>query len=211
MQELLTNGASHVTGFDISEYMLQQASESLKSFEDSKYSLIHGSCLDFDHLKSVFNEEKFDVIIANWLICHLESVEDLSTFFKNCKFLIKPKGKLFCLYHNDSVIDQLDESLSKHSFDLIRMTPVNLLSEPAVFDYKFLDPSTGEFLFQIKDFVYRKNTTVRLLQENGFEVVKIGPLELNPDIGSNGWTPEQFRDLTEEVGIVQCFLVASVE
>ena len=46
----------------------------------------------------------------------------------------------------------------------------------------------------------------RVLEENGYQVLRLGPLVVSDEITENGMTMQDFRGHTEEVGVYYSFL-----
>ncbi|MBD2812669.1 class I SAM-dependent methyltransferase [Xenorhabdus sp. Vera] len=80
-------GASEVVGVDISEKMIEIAKEeSQKQGADIKF-----------HVRNISEMEsfgKFDIIVAGWLFCNAESIEELDAMFRVAADNLKPSGKL---------------------------------------------------------------------------------------------------------------------
>ena len=204
--EALNQGAAHVTGVDISETMLKSASEVLQNIDSSKYTLKCGDCTDSQTINSLLLNEKFDIIIGNWMLCYLTSYENLVSFLNICKSLLKPNGKVSFITCNQSLISHFEESTSKGFFNIYRFVPVNLESRPAETQVMFLDSDTGEETFRVKNFIFWTREVVQALSECGFDVIRNGPCELSPEIEQHGHSSENFRDFTEEIGVAYHYL-----
>ncbi|MBD2812671.1 class I SAM-dependent methyltransferase [Xenorhabdus sp. Vera] len=79
-------GASKVIGVDISDQMIEIARNKSQQYNDG---------IEF-HIRDVCKMEsfgKYDLIVAAWLFCHAESLEDLSTMFRVIADHLKPSGK----------------------------------------------------------------------------------------------------------------------
>ncbi|MBI6549856.1 class I SAM-dependent DNA methyltransferase [Xenorhabdus lircayensis] len=86
-REFKNHGASKVIGVDISDRMIELAkNKSQQCCDDIEF-----------HVRDVCKMEsfgKFDLIVAAWLFCHAESIEDLETMFRVIAGHLKPSGKL---------------------------------------------------------------------------------------------------------------------
>ena len=154
---------------------------------------------------SSYNETKFDNIIANWLIGYAENFEMLKQFFIGCKNILKPDGRIFGIFANDSLIDNTEESMSKMH---VKSSHYAILSKEQDFaraDVTFLDMNTGAEMFKVQVNVFRKEVIRRALNEAGFDVVKLGPVEVSEKYEEHGYSLDQFRAYTDEIGIVNCF------
>ena len=152
--EALNQGAAHVTGVDISETMLKSASEVLQNIDNSKYTLKCGDCTDSQTINTLFPNEKFDCIVANWMLSNLKNYESLLSFFNICKSLLKPNGTVSFITGNQSLITHFEESTSNFFFKKCRIIPVDLELRPAEVEIIFLNTITGEETFRVKNFVY---------------------------------------------------------
>ncbi|BET96215.1 class I SAM-dependent DNA methyltransferase [Xenorhabdus taiwanensis] len=86
-REFRNRGAAKVIGVDISDKMIEIA---------KKKSQQYGDDIEF-HIRDVSKMEsfgKFDLIVAAWLFCHAESLEQLESMFRVVADHLKPSGKL---------------------------------------------------------------------------------------------------------------------
>lgn len=206
---VLEKGADFVVGIDLSSTMIESAEIILQSFEKSRYQLLVGNCFDSDLLVSSCPELKFDYIIANWLINYAESPEALKAFFVTCKKLLKPMGRIFGIYPNDSLIDHTEESHGKMALVSVNYEILGREQDFAPAKVKLLNSSTGETFMELLCNVFRKDFIRKTLEESGFEVEHIGPVDPSPEIEAHGFRLEEFRAYTDEIGVVSCFLAVS--
>ena len=207
--EALNHGADFVAGMDLSSSMISSASTLLASFPTTKYSLVTGNSFDNGMLLSTFPNVQFDNIIANWLISYAESPQILGDFFASCRTILKPGGRIFGICPNESLIERTQESLSKRHTITSKYEILNVENDFAYAKVTFVDPQSQENLFELNVNIYKKQCIRRLLEENGFEVLKLSPIEFSSEIVNYGFTPSDFRAYTEEIGVVYCFLAES--
>lgn len=204
--EFLKNGASFVSGMDISSTMISSSASTLAEIPPDRFSLHTGDCLSSETLESVYSSGKFDNITANWLINYSESVEKLLNFFKTCHGLLNPKGRVFCIFTNDSLIDHLEESESKVHIVTSYYKILEKFDTYARAQLQLINPKTSEIIIDTQVNIFRKNTLVKCLEEAGFRVLKIQPVEVREDYVEFGYTIDQFRAYNDEIGIVYYLL-----
>ncbi|MBD2784699.1 class I SAM-dependent methyltransferase [Xenorhabdus sp. DI] len=86
-RECKSRGAAKVIGVDISDKMIEIAKNKSQQSGDG---------IEF-HVRDVSKMEsfgKFDLIVAAWLFCHAESLEQLESMFRVIADHLKPSGKL---------------------------------------------------------------------------------------------------------------------
>ena len=210
MLEALSQDAEYVSGMDLSDSMIISAENLLNQFPKSKYSLRVGNAFEPSALLSQYSHNEFSNIIANWLIGYAESPEVLGEFFASCRAILRPGGRIFGIFLNESVIDKTQESMEKMHSITSRHEIIQVFNDYASSKIYFLNPENGEDLFQVESNIFKKQCIRRLLEENGFEVLKISPLEYSDEIYKYGFTPGDFRAYTEEIGMVYCFLAVSL-
>ncbi|OMJ77848.1 hypothetical protein SteCoe_22483 [Stentor coeruleus] len=204
--EFLKNGASFVSGMDISSTMISASASTLAEISSDRFSLHIGDCLSSEVLESVYSSVKFDNITANWLINYSESVDKLRSFFKTCHGLLNPKGRIFCIFTNDSMIDNLEESESKVHIVTSYYKILEKFDTHAHAQLRLINPKTSEVIIDTQINIFRKNTIVQCLEETGFRVLRISPIDIRDDYAEFGYTIDQFRAYTDEIGIVYCLL-----
>ena len=85
-KEIPTN--SNVTLVDKSTGMLKTAKENIGDIINTEFQFIHG-----DVQKLPFDNNTFDIVIANHMLYH---VEDIEKAISECKRVLKPLGSFFC-------------------------------------------------------------------------------------------------------------------
>ncbi|OTA16513.1 type 11 methyltransferase [Xenorhabdus vietnamensis] len=126
-REFKNRGASKVVGVDISDKMIEIARNKSQQYNDG---------IEF-HLRNVCEMEsfgKFDLIVAAWLFCHAESLEDLKAMFRVVAEHLKPSGKLIAYTYEP------DYRLAKGNYENYQ---IKILSEEPVKDTTLLK---AEFL-----------------------------------------------------------------
>jgi len=84
------NGAKKVTGIDVSDEALHMAEFVKKQFEDGGYIKKGIVCFRKSQVEiTEFKDEEFDLIIADNVLEHVESLEDT---LKECKRILKKEG-----------------------------------------------------------------------------------------------------------------------
>ncbi|AOM40840.1 class I SAM-dependent DNA methyltransferase [Xenorhabdus hominickii] len=86
-REFKKHGASKIIGVDISDKMIEIAKRKSQEYDDG---------IEF-HIRDVCKMEsfgKFDLIVAAWLFCHAESIEELEMMFRAIADNLTPSGKL---------------------------------------------------------------------------------------------------------------------
>ena len=78
----------------------------------------------------------------------------------------------------------------------------------AISSVNFTNLQTGEE-FEAVDRIWKKNTIRRALEETGFEILKLSPLEIDPKVLENQYTPDYFAEATDEIGLYYCALAIS--
>ena len=193
---------------DISESMLENCANLLQSIDPSKYTLKIGNIFNPDEVKLFCSEIKFDNIVSMWVLCYAETYEILASFFATCKELLKPNGKLFLVFSNESIIDFNKESHEKQKIKCVTHRIIRKEDDHAISSVNFTNLQTGEE-FEAVDRIWKKNTIRRALEETGFEILKLSPLEIDPKVLENQYTPDYFAEATDEIGLYYCALAIS--
>ena len=207
--ESLRHGARHVSGLDISETMIKAARANLLDYSAESYTLGLCDCLNPRELLNCIGDEKYDNIVANWLINYSEDYFQLVRFFKGCHQVLKPGGRVSGIFTNESVIEHTEEAMSKMQFKVSHYQILQKYEDFANARLQFLNPQTAEILFELNINIFTKNSVRKALEEANFEIIKIGPVEYSPDIADFNYSPEHFRAYTEEIGIEYCFVAVS--
>jgi len=94
--QLLKLKCSHVYAFDIGSDYIKPLDKILKSkgFSSSRYTLASGS------LPKIPFKKKFDIVIANGVLLHLNSIAEIKKSFNNLSRLTKKKGYFYSSYGN---------------------------------------------------------------------------------------------------------------
>ena len=157
-------------------------------------------------LESTYSGMKFDNITANWLIGYTGTVQRLSDFFAACKGILKPGGRILGICANDSLVENTQESLDKLNPKIVIYETLKKEDDFGTCKVTFLNPSNGEKMFESVHNVYSKQCIRRVLEENGYQVLRLGPLEVSDEISNHGMNSEEFRGHTEEIGVYNFFL-----
>ena len=86
MYEVLTSGSLFVSGLDISESMLSNASSLLQEFPNSSYSFQICNAFELGLLQTLYNDIIFDNIIANCLSIMLKMCRSCKNSFYHVKY-----------------------------------------------------------------------------------------------------------------------------
>ena len=206
--EAFHNGAEFVAGLDISESMISTTRSLLAEFPESSYSLTVGNAFEPGLLESTYRDIKFDNITANWLIGYAGNVQILWDFFAGCKKILKSGGRISGICGNYSLVENTEESLGKLNPKIVHYEVLKREEEFATCKISFLNPNTGEKMFDTVHSVHSKQCIRRVLEENGYHVLRLGPLVVSDEIAEHGMTMHDFRGHTEEVGVYYSFLAS---
>ncbi len=168
---LLAKNKAKATGLELDSKMVEKANDKALGIENIQF--IEANMLNIDTL---FTNNTFDSVVCfgNTLV-HILKEDDILSFLKKCKMVLKPNGLLlFQIINYDYILDNNLEGLPTIDNEKInfvrkyRQTSDGLIS----FDTKLTVKTTNEIIENsVSLFPLRKENLQNLVEKSGMEVV----------------------------------------
>lgn len=172
LTELLYKNFKQVTGIDLDNEMLSIA-KSKNTSQNILYKETNMLSLTED-----FNKDSFDIVscFGNTLV-HLNSTDEISSFFENTKAILKPNGKLLIQIINyDRILDNSINHLptiEKNDTKFERLYSYNNATNRISFKTILTDKTTdNKIINEINLIPLRKEEITDLLVKSGFSNIE---------------------------------------
>lgn len=182
-EKFLESGVS-VDGYDLSNEMIDIARDKLEKFEKlGKLKLFNGD------IKSFLNDEKYDLIYSFFdVLNYVNRIEYIESFIKNSHSMMNEKSLLMFDVNSEY---KLRKYLGNNDFiceegDIFYTWKNHLAPRHIDFDINFFVPMGDDNFKRIREkqrqYIYKKEQVVEILENNGFEILEIMDFEKFKDL-----------------------------
>lgn len=186
IRHFLKCGAKRAVGIDLTPEFIQVANRLTKEpeYDSSRFSFYQANCSSLPEvIESLKNEpiKKFDIVISTWVLNHASSIEELNSMLEVASHLTRADGTFISILVNARSFYNPDEDFEytrQYGFILERCMEESSVNKRRV---TFIDPDTGDYLFEVYDVLYNMQDLISAFNRNMFIRTEEVSIEVEPN------------------------------